>query len=88
MNPNTCVDWYNFHREICEEVIMTKSEPIGGPGKRVQIDKSKFGKRKYHRGHRIEGQWVFGGIEEGSRRNFLVCVEKRDAATLIPLIKR
>ena len=67
---------------------MSTTGAIEGYGKRVQIDESKFGKRKYHRGHRIEGQWVFGGIEEGSRKNFLVCVEKRDARTLIPLIKR
>ena len=85
---HTSVDWYHLHREIYEEIIMNKSEAIGGYGKRVQIDESKFGKRKYHRGHRIEGQWVFGGIEEGTRRNFMVCVEKRDAATLIPLIER
>ena len=59
---------------------------IGGVGVRVQIDESKFGKRKYHRGKRVEGQWVLGGIEEHSRKNFMVPVEKRDAATLIPII--
>ena len=85
---HTSVDWFNFHREVCEEIVMKRSLPIGGPGKRVQIDESKFGKRKYHRGHHIEGQWVFGGIEEESRRNFLVCVERRNADTLIPIIKR
>ena len=39
-------------------------EKIGGSGKLVQIDENKIGKRKYHRGHVVEGQWVFGGIEE------------------------
>ena len=34
---------------------------IGGPGKHVEIDKSKFGKRKYNRGHFVEGQLVIGG---------------------------
>jgi len=29
----------------------------------VEINKSKFGKRKYHRGHRVEGLWEFGGEE-------------------------
>lgn len=29
----------------------------------IQIDESKFGKRKYERGHRVEGVWVFGMIE-------------------------
>ena len=86
LSPNTLVDWDNFCRESCEEVMLRRSTPIGGPGIRVQIDESKFGKRKYHRGHRVEGQWVFGGIEEGSRRNFMVPVEKRDRNTLIPII--
>ena len=55
--------------------MLQKSEKIGGPGKTVQIDESKVGKRKYHRGHRVEGQWVFGGIEEDTRKCFLVPVE-------------
>ena len=63
------------------------SERIGGQGKTVQIDESKFGKRKYHRGHRVDGQWVFGGIEEDSRKCFLVAVDKKDKATLLPIIQ-
>ena len=54
----------------------------------MQIDESKFGKRKYHRGHHVEGQWIFGGIEEDSRRCFLVAVERRDEATLLPIIQK
>ena len=37
--------------------------PIGGEGIIVEIDESKFGKRKYNRGHRVEGVWVVGGVE-------------------------
>ena len=62
LSSNTSVDWYNFYREVCDDVTMRTSNKIGGPGKRVQIDESKFGKRKYHRGHRVDGQWVFGGM--------------------------
>ena len=44
------------------------------------------------RGHRVDGQWVFGGCEHresGNSRNcFMVPVENRTAATLIPLIQR
>jgi hypothetical protein len=29
----------------------------------IQIDESKFGKRKHHRGRRVEGVWVFGLVE-------------------------
>ena len=43
---------------------LRESGENGGPGKLVQIDESKVGQRKYHRGHVVEGQWVFGGIEE------------------------
>ncbi|XP_066928473.1 uncharacterized protein [Clytia hemisphaerica] len=88
LSPNTAVDWDMFCREVCEVVILKNSEPIGGEGIRVQIDESKFGKRKYHRGHRVEGQWVFGGIEESSRKNFMVPVEKRDRNTLLPIIQK
>ena len=58
-------------------VLMEESCKLGGPGKTVQIDESKIGKRKYHRGHHVEGQWVFGGSEEGSRRCFIVPVKTR-----------
>ena len=53
-----------FCRETCKVTIQRNSEKLGGEGKVVQIDESKVGKRKYHRGHRVEGQWVFGGIED------------------------
>ncbi|XP_028416130.1 uncharacterized protein LOC114543892 [Dendronephthya gigantea] len=85
---NTAVDWDSFCRETCEVTLIEREEQIGGPGKTVQIDESKFGKRKCHRGHRVEGQWVFGGIEEESRRSFMVAVDKRHEATLLPLIKK
>lgn len=87
INSNTAVDWDSFCRETCEVTMLQKSEKIGGPGKTVQIDESKVGKRKYHRGHRVEGQWVFGGIEEDTRKCFLVPVEDRSEATLLPIIK-
>ena len=50
ISSKTAVDWDNFCREVCDEVVMVRSSPIGGKGVRVQIDESKFGKRKYHRG--------------------------------------
>ena len=85
---STGVDWDNFCREVCEITLLENSEKLGGNGKVVQIDESKFGKKKYHRGHHVEGQWVFGGIEEDSRKCFLVAVEKRDEQTLLPIIKK
>ena len=34
----------------------------------------------------MDGHWVFGGMERGSGLSFLVEVDRRDAATLLPLI--
>ena len=58
------VDWFNFCREVYEEILSAESGQIGGVGKIVEIDESKFGKRKYYRGKRVEGQWVFGGTRK------------------------
>jgi transposase-like protein len=62
------------------------SEKIGGPNKTVEIDESKFGKRKYGRGHPVKGQWVFGGVERESGKTFLVPVPDRTADTLMTII--
>ncbi|KAF0691177.1 DDE Tnp IS1595 domain-containing protein, partial [Aphis craccivora] len=82
----TSVDWASFHREIVFDGMIIRHKKIGGEGKVVEIDESKFGKRKYHRGHRVEGQWVFGGVERETGRCFLVPVECRDKDTLLAAI--
>jgi hypothetical protein len=43
-------------------VLEKDSEKPGGPGQIVEIDKSKFGKRKLHKERMVEGVWIFGGI--------------------------
>ena len=35
----------------------------------------------------MDMQWIFGGIEDGSRKCFMVALEKRGEATLLPIIK-
>lgn len=48
-----------------------------------------FAKRKYHRGKRVEGAWVFGGIERtAAGRVFLEIVPDRSAATLLAIIRK
>ena len=87
-SDHTLVDWYNFAREICITVLEAGSEVIGGPGCIVEIDESKFGKRKFNKGRRVDGVWVFGGICRDTRRCFFQCVDDRSAETLIPIIQR
>jgi len=68
---------------------------IGGVGRIVEIDESKFGKRKYNRGKHVEGSWLFGMIDidtfenpapEGNFRLEICPDNKRDENTLLPLI--
>ena len=40
-----------FFREACLTMMVEHSELFGGNGIEVEIDESKFGKRKYYRGH-------------------------------------
>ena len=80
-STETVIDWYNYCREVCH------AGPIGGPGTTVEIDESKFGKMKYHRGRKIEGKWVFGGLCRETKACFLVPVERRDKETLLPIIR-
>ena len=87
-STETVVDWYNYCREVCADRIMNHhAGPIGGTGRTVEIDESKFGKMKYHRGRPIEGKWVFGGICRETKACFLVPVERRDRDTLLPIIR-
>ncbi|KCZ77487.1 hypothetical protein H311_01499 [Anncaliia algerae PRA109] len=72
-----------------EEKYISSIGMIGGPGIIVEIDESKFGRRKYHRGHKVEGVWVLGMVERTpSRKILLIPVPNRNAETLINIIKR
>ena len=59
LNKNTVNQWMTFVREVMEEWAVHSSEHLGGEGEIVEIDESKFGKRRFHKGHHVEGQWVF-----------------------------
>jgi transposase-like protein len=60
---------------------------IGGEGIEVELDETKIAKRKYHRGHRVEGAWLVGGVERTPERKFFaVQVQKRDKETLLGIV--
>lgn len=93
LSRSTVSDWFNYCRESVVIYQIEKNEfrgKIGGPGKIVQIDESKFGKRKYNRGRHVEGNWVLGMIEDGSEDLRLeVCPGNvRSAEVLVPLIEK
>ena len=55
----------------------------------VEIDEAKFGKRKYNYGRKVDGTWVFGGVEVGNKgRCFFLPVEDRSSKTLLSCIEK
>jgi transposase-like protein len=73
------------------KLVATDIEPyscvIGGKDIIVEVDECKMGKRKYHRGHRVDGAWVVVGIERTEQRKmFAVQVTDRNAETLNAII--
>ena len=86
---HTTIDWAQFCRDICEQYLIDHPAVNGRP-KIVEIDESKFFQAKYNRGRGIweHGHWVFGGIERGSGKCFLVEVPDRTAAILLPIIQQ
>lgn len=93
LSHNTVCDWYQYCREttVSHQIgIEQEAGQIGGPDVRVQIDESKFGKRKYGKGRQVEGHWVLGMIAEGSEDLRLeLCPDNvRSAEALIPIIQK
>lgn len=79
--------WADF-RQLVGSSIEEEDVVIGGDGIIVEVDETKLGKRKYNRGHRVEGVWVVVGIERTPQRKcFAIPVETRDGATLRTIIE-
>ena len=82
-SEKTVVAFWNHFRQLVSSSIEEDDTVIGGEGIIVEVDDTKLGKRKYHRGHRVEGVWVVVGVERTEeRRVFVVPVESRDALSL------
>lgn len=88
-NPNTVTSFHNHFRHLVSSTLEENDQTIGGNGIIVQVDETKLGKRKYNRGHRVDGVWVFAGVEiTEERKIFLVRVQDRTADTLLDIIQR
>ena len=95
VGTHTVVDWLNYCRDICSIMVNSQTGQLGGEGIIVEIDESKFGKRKYNRGRAVEGAWVFGAVEHlgtdkerKTGRCRLHIVTDRTKITLLDYIKK
>src|SRR4029077_13634517 len=81
-NP-TVTSLTNYFRELAADSLDEVDFVIGGLNVVVEIDETKLGKRKYHKGHRVEGVWVLVGVERTPERKvFLRILPDRSANTL------
>ena len=88
-STDTVCAYFKYFRELVADALDEVDICIGGDGVVVELDESKFGKRKQHRGHSVEGVWVLGGVERTpERRVFLAAVPDRSMATLEGIISK
>ena len=86
-----------FRTYVENKQLYKPSEKIGGRNEIVEIDESKIAKRKYNKGHKVEGAWVIGGIQKSRLKNkiknenkklFLLPVEERNIENINEIIKK
>ncbi|KAG2217633.1 hypothetical protein INT45_008086 [Circinella minor] len=90
VTPFTATFYYKKFREQLSiyAVDNIKNNLIGGKNETVEIDESYFCKRKYNKGHHVNGIWVLGGIQRGTKKIFTIPVEERNKETLLYQIKK
>ncbi|GAA5815766.1 hypothetical protein MFLAVUS_009281 [Mucor flavus] len=52
-----------IQKYIKDKQLIKPNNKIGGRNEIVEIDETKIAKRKYNKGHKVEGAWVIGGIQ-------------------------
>jgi hypothetical protein len=83
LTKNTIASYYKMFRDLVAVSMDVEEGQIGGKEIVVEIDEMKMEKRKYNRGHRVDGVWVVGGVERTpERRIFFVAVENKNAETM------
>ena len=93
VSNQTATDYMKHLRQLTAMMIEEQKLIIGGQDIEVEIDESKFAKRKYHRGKSVGTKdWVVGAIEKRTRpgelkkRFWAVIVQDRTRETLEPII--
>jgi len=74
---HTAVNWASYCRAVIYDTLILNKQKFGGFGVEVEIDESKFGRRKYYKDHLVEGQWVFEIFERATGRIAMIPIEKR-----------
>ncbi|KAI8063946.1 hypothetical protein BDF21DRAFT_427850 [Thamnidium elegans] len=86
-----------FRKYIKDKQLIKPRNKIGGRNEIVEIDETKIAKRKYNKGHSVEGAWVIGGIQRSRLKNkvknenkkiFLEPIEERNIENINEIIEK
>ena len=92
IGEKTVIQMYQYLRDVCSSKLLHTPIQLGGQDVVVQIDESLFKhKSKHNRGRRPQKElWVFGLADTSYKPaiTYLELVDKRDAATLLPIIRK
>ena len=84
----TIVSYFEAFGDVCVSYFNAHPVKLGRPGKAVEIDEMFLACRKNNKGKLVTHQWCFGEIKRRSNKCFIVAVEQREAATLVPLLRQ
>lgn len=87
LSTATVVQWRRFCREVCVLDCIKNGDAVGGDGKVVEIEESAFGMRMFHRGKKVDGRWVLGGVERESNKCFFEVVPRRTKRDLLKVLE-
>jgi hypothetical protein len=86
-SKQTITTFFAHFRSLVATTLDDEDTIIGGLNIEVEVDETKLGKRKYNRGHRVDGVWILVGVEKSdTRRVFMKKIQDRSAATLEEII--
>ena len=89
VSESTVSNFFQAFRQACKFYIDNEGQqPIGGVGYNVELDESIISKRKNNVGRVLQEIWVFGGVCRETHERFVYKVDRRDSATLLPIIQQ
>lgn len=90
VHDDTISSWYDKLRDRIVDYAANQADglqPIGGPGRVVQVDEAQIGRRKYHVGRVYQDTWVVGMIDDtGDLR--LAVTPDRSASSLQTIVQK
>ncbi|XGW17675.1 hypothetical protein V3C99_002344 [Haemonchus contortus] len=85
VSESSIVQWTQWFREVLVEYYTNNVSKIGGPNTVVQVDETCIVRRV---GGIERKEWLFGGIQEGTKLVFMEIIDDHSSATLDAIIQK